>query len=454
MNSTVLSELSSYPAKTVLTPSDFERPYPRTSYADGCGPNAGRIVLHADLNNFFASVECLDHPSYAARPMAVCGDPEKRHGIILAKNELAKRYGIITGEPIFRAKRKCPNLLTVPAHYDRYLFFSRGVREIYRRYTDRVEPFGMDEAWLELTGGMGINNMADGVKTADEIRSCVKKEFGITLSVGVSDNKVFAKLGSDYKKPDAVTVLSPKEYDAIISELPISSVLFAGRAATARLRSFGLLTVGQVAASNPYFMKSILGKNGLTLLRYCRGEDTSPVSFFGKCAPIKSMSHSTTPPQDITDWGTAKQILSSLCDTVCTRLRAEGLKCGGIGIHLRDTSLCCSERVCTLEHPTSHAGEMLKSALQLLRENLDIQTTPLRSIGVKATALTGASDDIQLSLFTDSTSKKDLLDRTTDALRKRYGRRILCTALELGTSPYDARSKSSIEPIGISSFSS
>lgn len=400
-------------------------------YADGSGPNTGRVVLHADLNNFFASVECHDNPSLAEKPVAVCGDPEKRHGIVLAKNELAKRYGVTTGEPIFRAKAKCPSLLTVPARYDRYMYFSRGVREIYRRYTDRVEPFGMDEAWLELTENREVKSIADGAKTADEIRKAVYAEFGITLSVGVSDNKVFAKLGSDYKKPDAVTVFSSREYETIIARLPISEILFAGAATTARLRSFGLLTVGQVAESSPYFIKSILGKNGLTLRRYCRGEDESRVAFFGQCAPIKSMSNSTTPPRDITDFAMAKQILSSLCDTVCSRLRAENLKCGGVGLHLRDTALRCSERLCTLEKPISCARDMLKVAMRLLHENVDLRTTPLRSIGVRATALSGAEKEPQLSLFSENTAKRDILDRTTDMLRKRYGDGILRTAFDL-----------------------
>lgn len=421
-----------FPARAQAPVSAFS-PFPVFSlpYTDGRGPNSGRIVLHADLNNFFASVECLDHPSYRGHPVAVCGDPEKRHGIVLAKNELAKKYGVTTGEAIFQAKKKCPSLLTVPAHYDRYMLFSRSAREIYRRYTDRVEPFGMDEAWLELTGSVGVKSMEDGARVADEIRKTVRKELGITLSVGVSDNKVFAKLGSDYKKPDAVTVLSPREYGAITAGLPISDILFAGRATTERLRSFGLLTIGQVAAANPYFMKSILGKNGLTLLRYCRGEDESHVALFGQCPPIKSMSNSTTPPRDITDFAMAKQILSSLCGTVCSRLREENLKCGGVGIHLRDTTLRCSERICKLERPTSNAVEMLRAAMRLLRESSDLEKTPLRSIGVKATALSGAGGDAQLSLFPGSGEKKDILDRTADALRKRYGTDVLRTAFDL-----------------------
>ena len=228
-----------------------------------------------------------------------------------------------------------------------------------------------------------------------------------------------------------MTVLSPREYGAITAGLPISDILFAGRATTERLRSFGLLTIGQVAAADPYFMKSILGKNGLTLLRYCRGEDESRVALFGQCPPIKSMSNSTTPPRDITDFAMAKQILSSLCGTVCSRLREENLKCGGVGIHLRDTTLRCSERICKLERPTSNAVEMLRAAMRLLRESSDLEKTPLRSIGVKATALSDAGGDAQLSLFPESGEKKDILDRTADALRKRYGTDVLRTAFDL-----------------------
>lgn len=411
-----------------------EREYKRKAeipYAVGRGPNVGRVVLHVDLNNFFASVECFDNPALRAYPVAVCGDPEKRHGIVLAKNEAAKRYGVTTGEAIPFAKQKCPSLVIVPAHYERYMLFSRGVREIYRRYTDRVEPFGMDEAWLELSENRDISTIEDGRRIAEEIRESVFREWGLTVSVGVSDNKVFAKLASDYKKPDAVTVLSPREYDSIIAELPISALLFAGRATTARIGNFGMHTIGQVARSNPLFLKSILGKNGLTLYRNCRGENEDKVAFFGERPPIQTIGNSTTPPRDITDFAFAKQILSSLCDTVGSRMRAENVRCGGLNLHFRDTELHTFERRTRLKQPTSCTRDLLTVAYRLFCESVDIEKNPLRSLGVTAVALSPAPREEQISLFPENGEKRAILDRTVDALRMRYGGEVIRTAFDM-----------------------
>ena len=392
-------------------------------YSDGCGKNSGRIVLHADLNNFFASVECANSPdkTLLTKPVAVCGSAELRHGIVLAKNEKAKFYGIQTGESIPDALKKCPSLVILPAHYDLYMRYSRAAREIYLRYTDRVEPFGMDEAWIELSDCRDIRTIADGAKIADEIRASIKKELGITASVGVSDNKIFAKLGSDYKKPDATTVFSPAEYDGIISKLPVSEILYAGRSTCHRLRSYGITTVGQVAGKDKYFMKAVLGKNGLTLRSFCRGEDTSPVSRFGEVPAAKSMGNSTTPPKDIESFLEAKLILSSLCDNVCTRLRADKVKCRGIKIHFRTTDLQSFERQMPLNFSTSSARDMLAYACLLFARSIDVAKTPLRSLGVCAIDLAPADGVFQMSLFADSSGKKDVIDSTVDKLRDRFG---------------------------------
>lgn len=400
--------------------SDLQKTLP---YLRGIGNNRGRIVLHADLNNFFASVECANSPDKTLfqKPVAVCGSVELRHGIVLAKNEKAKYYGIQTGESIPDALKKCPSLIILPPHYDLYMNYSRAAREIYLRYTDKVEPFGMDEAWIELSDCRDVKTIADGARIADEIRESIKKELGITASVGVSDNKVFAKLGSDYKKPDATTVLSPSEYESIISKLPVSDILYAGRATCRRLRSFGITTVGQVAHKDAYFMKAILGKNGLALHRFCRGEDSSPVAFFGQVPVAKSMGNSTTPPKDIESFLEAKLILSSLCDTVCSRLRAEKMKCRGIKIHFRTTDLATFERQMPLGFSTSSARDLLAYACLLFARSIDISKTPLRSVGVCAIDLVPPEYACQMSLFPDSSGRKDVIDSTVDKLRDRFG---------------------------------
>ncbi len=412
----------------------------RPEYACGGGINAGRVVLHSDLNNFFASVECANSPELRGRAVAVCGDTSKRHGIILAKNEKAKLYGIKTGEPVSQAMKKCPKLVTVPAHYPLYMRYSRAARQIYLRYTDRVEPFGMDEAWLELTGCNGVRTISDGKRIADEIRQTMKDELGVTVSIGVSDNKVFSKLASDYKKPDATTVMSPAEYDNLICELPIEQVLYVGSSTQSRLRSYGLLTIGQVAKSSPYMLKSILGKNGLMLYSYCRGEDSSPVARFGDVPAVKSLSNSTTPPRDIVSYNDAKLILASLCDNVCSRLRQEKLKCTAIQLSFRTASLDTFERQIQLGFPTSCQKDVLRVAYTLFCSSVDIKSTPLRSLGVRAIGLVGNDGVSQVSLFENENRniKNDIIDKTVDRIRERFGRTsiasgtILCDRENLG----------------------
>ena len=409
-------------------------------YADGKGVNCGRVVLHSDLNNFFASVECAQNPELRPFAVAVCGDTSKRHGIILAKNEKAKLYGIKTGEPLFEAFKKCPNLKTVQAHYDLYMRYSRAARRIYLRYTDKVEPFGMDEAWLELTGCHGVKTIDDGKRIADEIRRTMKEELGVSVSIGVSDNKVFAKLASDYKKPDATTVMSPREYDGLICSLPIGEILYVGASTEARLKRFGLTTIGQVANANPYTLRSILGKNGLTLHDFCTGFDTSPVARFGEVPTVKSVSNSTTPPRDISSNEDAKLVLASLCDNVCARLRGEGLKCTTVQVFFRTTDLNSFERQIKTDFPTSCQKDLLSLSYGLFCKSIDVGQTPLRSVGVCATGLVSDMAGGQLSLFEEDNreTKNDIIDKTVDIIRKRYGMKsistgtILCDSESLG----------------------
>jgi len=230
-----------------------------------------RVILHSDLNGFYASVECLYNPAIRTKPVVVCGNVENRHGIILAKNELAKKFKIRTGEAIWQAKQKCPELVTVPPNFDRYMHFSRAAREIYNRYTDKVEAFGLDECWLDVSGSTKL--FGCGEKLAKEIRTVIRDELGLTVSIGVSWNKIFAKLGSDIKKPDAQTVISKENYKKLAWELPASDLLYVGRSTAKKLANYCILTIGDIATTSPEIIKSMLGKWGETLWVFANGKD-------------------------------------------------------------------------------------------------------------------------------------------------------------------------------------
>ncbi len=380
-----------------------------------------RSVLHIDMNACYASIECLYDPSIRNLPVAVGGDVETRHGIILAKNQIAKRYGVKTGEALWQAKQKCPKLHIVPPHFDRYLRFSRMAREIYADYTDLVEPFGLDEVWCDVTGTQKLRER--GMEAlANEIRERVKFELGITVSVGASWNKIFAKLGSDYKKPDAVTVFTPENYRDKVWSLPASDLLGVGRATERKLASRGIHTIGDIAAAPPSMLRGFLGKWGLILHDFAAGYDSSPVARAGDEAVIKSIGNSTTTPRDLCCDEDAGIVYWMLCESVAERMRESGFLCRGVQVHIRDNELASFERQLKLESPTCLASTLHEAAMRLLRENWDWHK-PLRSIGVRATDLLPASTPVQCSIFEDSErqEKRERLERSVDDLRRRFG---------------------------------
>ena len=380
-----------------------------------------RSVLHIDMNACYASIECLYDPSIRNLPVAVGGDVEARHGIILAKNQIAKRFGVKTGEALWQAKQKCPELHIVPPHFDRYLRFSRMAREIYADYTDLVEPFGLDEVWCDVTGTQKLRER--GMEAlANEIRERVKFELGITVSVGASWNKIFAKLGSDYKKPDAVTVFTPENYRDKVWPLPASDLLGVGRATERKLASRGIHTIGDIAAAPPSMLRGILGKWGLILHDFATGYDTSPVARAGDETVIKSIGNSTTTPRDLCCDEDAGIVYWMLCESVAERMRESGFLCRGVQVHIRDNELASFERQLKLESPTCLASTLHEAAMRLLRENWDWHK-PLRSIGVRATDLLPASTPVQCSIFEDSErqEKRERLERSVDDLRRRFG---------------------------------
>lgn len=378
----------------------------------------GRTILHADCNNFYASVECLYNPALRGKPVAVAGDPEQRHGIVLAKNYLAKACGIQTGNPLWLAKQLCPEIVFVPPHYDKYLRFSRIAREIYNEYTDQVEPFGLDEAWLDVTGS-GI--MGTGEQIANEIRKRIKQELGITVSVGVSFNKVFAKLGSDIKKPDATTIITPENFREMVWTLPVSDLLYVGPATTRKLNSFAIHTIGDLASAPDEWLKSKLGKIGFMLKIFAQGKDTSPVSVAGTPPKIKSIGNSMTTPRDLVTDEEMKITMLVLAESVAERMRGCFFRAGTVEVSLRDNELSYCTRQKKLSYPTGNSEDIFKAAFKLYKEN-HISGKPLRSIGIRACDLS-MEKEVQLSLFPGviRTQKIDRLETAVDSIRSRFG---------------------------------
>ncbi len=389
----------------------------------GAELNRGRFIFHSDLNNFYASVECALDPSLRGHPVAVCGSVEARHGIVLAKNDLAKKYGVKTAEPIWQAQQKCPGLVLVPSDYGKYSKYSRLAREIYYSYTDRVEPFGADEAWLDVTGCRGIKDFESAKKLADTIRDRIFEELGLTVSIGVSYNKIFAKLASDYKKPDATTVFSPAEYKNIISNLSASDMIYVGKSTEERLAGFGIRTLGQLAQITDEFAKSILGKNGMFLVRNARGEDTSPVVPESEFEEIKSIGNSTTAPRDLENDDDVLMMCYVLSESVGARLRRHGLKCTTLQLSIRECDLKTHEHQIKLKEPTDSTKVLAENAFGIFRSVYSWHKS-IRSIGIRGSNLVQASAPVQLSIF-DTVGTRDKnaeIDRTLDGIRKRFGK--------------------------------
>ena len=386
---------------------------------------AERVILHCDLNSFFASVELLDKPTLRDVPVAVCGDPKSRHGIILAKNEPAKKMGVKTAETLWQARKKCPALVLLPPHHRLYEEYSRRVNEIYDRFTDLVEPFGIDESWLDVTGSLHLFG-GDGKALADRIRATIREETGLTVSVGVSFNKVFAKLGSDMKKPDATTVIPAEGWQSMVWPLPLGDMLFAGRTATETLRKYGVETVGQLAACDPALPEQLLGKMGLQLWQYANGMDKSPVKPRHAAEPVKSVGNGTTFPQNLVRWEQLRAGLLPLCDSVATRLRQQGLYAGGVSLSIKDASFKTVSRQIRLDAPTHLMRDIHRTAMQLAGQ-LWKPPTPVRAMTVTALYVTEDGNAFrQLDLLggaaQERSQRQEKLEGTMDAIRRKYGR--------------------------------
>lgn len=385
-----------------------------------------RVILHCDCNNFFASVESIDHPEYRTVPMAVAGDPSQRHGIILAKNEKAKALGVQTAETIWQAQRKCPNLLLIPPHHEKYEEVSLRINAIYRNYTDLVEPFSIDESWLDVTGSQRL--FGDGKTIADNLRREVREKIGVTISVGVSYNKIFAKLGSDYKKPDATTVIRPEDVPEIVWKLPVGDLFGVGRKMRVELENLGLRTIGNLAAADPEFLSRRFGKAGRTLSLYARGMDDSPVRT--EREPVKSVGNGVTYPKDLTERNEIYSNLLALSDSVAGRLRKEGKKGRTVQISVKDPLLTTLQRQKKLDCPTYLAKEIASTAMELLESHWKIGISPIRSLTVTVSDLTDSDGyPLQYSLLPSikeqQSEKQEKVELAMDRLRDRFGKNII-----------------------------
>ena len=377
-----------------------------------------RTILHCDLNNFYASVEQKAHPEYDGMPLAVCGDPEARHGIVLAKNMLAKVAGVATGEAIWISRKKCPGIVFVPPHYDEYVRYSKQVFDIYTEFTDRVESFGLDECWLDVTGSLKLFG-CDGKALADRIRETVKARTGLTISAGVSFTKVLAKLGSDLKKPDATVVLDREHYMDVIGDMPPSELIMIGGSTSKKLELLGIRTIRALAAADRTMLKEHFGVIADKLSDAARGIENDEVRLYYDKRVPKSVSHGTTTPRDMTTEEDVRIVVYALAELVAMRLRRYGLSAEGVGLSLREAAtLKHKSAQCTLSSPTSDAATIAEKALALLPK-LHSFPQPLRAVSVAATRL---SDDsvTQLSLF-DSSEEEKNLEKSIDDIRGKYG---------------------------------
>ena len=391
-----------------------------------------RVILHCDCNSFFASVETVLDPAYRDVPMAVAGNTENRHGIILAKNEIAKRYGIKTAETVYSAKQKCPDLVLASPHYDEYMKYSELANRIYSDYTDMIEPFGIDESWLDVTAS-GI--FGNGMQIAEKIRTRIKKELGITVSIGVSFNKVFAKLGSDYKKPDAITEISRENFRDVVFPLPVSDLLFVGKRTEAQLRTLGIKTIGQLAEASPDLLVMKLGKAGAMLSAYARGEDNSPVEATDK-SDSKSIGNGFTFSHDLVGREECRIGINYLSEEIGTKLRKRGLKCATVQISIKDEYLRTIQRNASCDPPTDISEDIANIAFDLLCKTWS-PDKPVRMLTVTATNLL-KSDTIaqQIDFFGNKDDKererRERREVAVDEIRSKFGSLSITRASVIG----------------------
>lgn len=387
-----------------------------------------RIILHCDINNCYASIECAENPELKGKPIAVCGSSEDRHGIVLAKSQEAKYYGVQTGETIWQAKLKCPSLIIVKPNFDKYLKYSKAARDIYYRFTDKIESFGLDECWLDVTGSTKL--FGSGEEIAHMIRTSILEELGITISVGVSFNKVFAKLASDLKKPNAVTIIDKKTFKKTVWQLPAEYLMGVGRQTLKTLNSMYIKTIGDLAKESPEKLQKVLGKNGYQLWEYANGCENSPVSDCDFSSPVKSIGHGITTPSDLKNNDDAWHLIFALSETVGKKLRSNRLAATGIQISVRDSNFKNYDFQCILPTPTQSSLAISRQAYSLFSKKYN-WAHDIRSISVRAINLVPYGSPYQLDLWGSSlkTNKLETIENTMDKLQYRFGDNVINYAM-------------------------
>ena len=380
-----------------------------------------RNILHCDMNNFYASVECMLNPTIRNCPVAVCGSVEERHGIVLAKNYKAKAFNVQTGDAIWQAKQKCKDLVIVPPHFEEYIKYSKLARNIYNRYTDRVEPYGMDECWLDISGTSAIFGSPE--KVANEIKETIKFELGLTISVGVSFNKIFAKLGSDMKKPDAITVIEKDTFRTKIWDLPASDLLGVGHSTAKTLSSYGIHTIRELAETPPEFLQRKFGKNGLKLWRFANGNDTSAVMPSGFVSPVKSIGHGITTVEDLKTEEEVWALFLELTQDIGHKLRVHQKCAEGVAIYIRDNTLYAKQWQKKIGFPTQSPMLIAKAAFELFQHSYN-WNNDIRSVTIQAINLSPQDTPRQIDLFmdTEKLEKQEKLDACIESIRSRYGK--------------------------------
>jgi DNA polymerase IV len=380
-----------------------------------------KIILHCDLNNFFATATLIDKPEYSGKPVAIAGDVSKRHGIILAKNMPAKLQGVKTAEPIWQAMQKCPELVTLRPEYQRYIEYSETVRKIYDRFTGNIEPFGIDECWLDISKVTSNENY--GKEIAYEIKETIKRETSLTVSVGVSFSKTFAKLGSDYKKPDAVTVISKQNYRCFVWPMPVRALLCVGRKTEQRLLSISITTIGDLANASDHILIKLLGKNGLMLKDFANGRDSSFVKPVDHAFDFKGMGNSMTTTHDLT---THSEVFSSfllISEMIAKRMMDKKVCAYCLAIHLKDSELQSVTRQKKLESPIFISDEITEICMKLYMANWDISERHIRAIGIRVTDFTHITGKYQRSFFdSPNTKKKANLEFAKKNILDKYGK--------------------------------
>lgn len=389
-----------------------------------------RAILHSDMNSYYASVEQMLNPSLRGKAIAVCGSTETRHGIVLAKSDKAKCCGVKTGMATWEAKQLCRDLIVVPPQYEQYTKYSLMAHEIYSRYTSLIEPFGMDECWLDVTG----NTKKEPETIAQEIRKTMREELGLTVSIGVSFNKIFAKLGSDMKKPDAVTEISYDGFKEKIWPLAVSELLGVGRATMRKLLRYNIKTIGDLAKTDPTYLNAWFGVNGQRLWEYANGHDSSRVAPYGYKPPVKSVSHGMTCVGDLLNIDEVTKVLYGLAPKVSTQLRELGAQAKGLQLTVRDSGLEFFEYQCQMPYPTQCTREFVENAVKLLCQKYDWKK-PIRAVSVRAINLIAEQNVLQLDLFgvQEKRTRYERLERAADDIRYRFGKDAITIAATMNT---------------------